>query len=151
MNCVVWRIIRRPEYREDLDAIEAWIARDNVSAAVAMWLLIDDQVEQLADPNFRAGQAPVRRERMSWWRTRTTSCTSTRTKATAASPSGLSCMWPDSFRSTCQRWEVCAWRVRGGNGASEFQRPYVLEMIGLLIAYWQPCANNGCIPARWYP
>ena len=52
MSCAVWRIIRRPEYREDLDAIEAWIARDNVSAAVAMWLLIDDQMGQLADPNF---------------------------------------------------------------------------------------------------
>ena len=59
MSCAVWRIIRRPEYREDIDAIEAWIARDNVSAAVAMWLLIDDQVEQLADPDFRAGQASV--------------------------------------------------------------------------------------------
>ena len=52
MSCAAWRIIRRPEYREDLDAIEAWIAQDNASAAVAMWLLIDDQVEQLADPNF---------------------------------------------------------------------------------------------------
>ena len=35
-----------------LYAIEVWIAQDNASAAVAMWLLIDDQVEQLADPNF---------------------------------------------------------------------------------------------------
>ena len=35
-----------------LYAIAAWIAQDNASAAVAMWLLIDDQVEQLADPNF---------------------------------------------------------------------------------------------------
>ena len=52
MSCAAWRIIRRPEYREDLDAIEAWIAQDNASAAVAMWLLIDDQVEQLADLNF---------------------------------------------------------------------------------------------------
>ena len=52
MSCTVWRIIRRPEYIDDLDAIEAWIAQDNASAAVAMWLLIDDQVEQLADPNF---------------------------------------------------------------------------------------------------
>ena len=32
--------------------IEAWIAQDNASAAVAMWLLIGDQVEQLAEPNF---------------------------------------------------------------------------------------------------
>ena len=52
MSCAVWRIIRRPEYREDLDAIEAWIAQDNASAAVDMWLLIDDQVERLAEPNF---------------------------------------------------------------------------------------------------
>lgn len=35
-----------------LDAIEAWIAQDNAIAAVAMWLMIDDQVEQLTDPNF---------------------------------------------------------------------------------------------------
>lgn len=52
MICTAWRIIRRPEYREDLEAIHAWIARGNASAAVAMWLLIDDQVEGLADPNF---------------------------------------------------------------------------------------------------
>ncbi len=58
MSCAIWRIIRRPEYREDLDAIEAWIARDSVSAAVAMWLLIDDQVEQLADPNFPRRPSP---------------------------------------------------------------------------------------------
>ena len=92
MICAVWRIIRRPEYREDLDAIKAWIARDSVNAEVAMWLLIDDQVGQLPTPIFRAGQAPVWRERMSWWRMRTTSCTSTRTRAIAASSSGLSCM-----------------------------------------------------------
>lgn len=52
MSCSAWRVIRRPEYREDLDAIEAWIARDNVHAAAAMWLLIDEQVDRLADPNF---------------------------------------------------------------------------------------------------
>jgi toxin ParE1/3/4 len=52
MSCANWRIVRRPEYREDLDAIEAWIARDNPSAAMDMWLLIDQQVDQLADPNF---------------------------------------------------------------------------------------------------
>ena len=52
MSCTAYRIIRRREYRDDLDAIEVWIAQDNASAAVAMWLLIDDQVEQLADPNF---------------------------------------------------------------------------------------------------
>ena len=58
MSCATWRILRRPEYREDLDAIEAWIARDNVSAAVGMWLLIDDQVEQLADPDFPRRPSP---------------------------------------------------------------------------------------------
>jgi toxin ParE1/3/4 len=52
MSCTAWRVIRRPEYREDLDAIQAWIARDNPGAAAAMWLLIDDQAEGLADPNF---------------------------------------------------------------------------------------------------
>lgn len=35
-----------------LYAIEAWIPQNNASAAVAMWLLIDDQVEQQADLNF---------------------------------------------------------------------------------------------------
>lgn len=52
MSCADYRVIRRPEYREDLDAIEAWIALDNVSAAIDMWLLIDGQVAKLADPNF---------------------------------------------------------------------------------------------------
>lgn len=36
MSGTSWRIVRRPEYLEDLDAIEAWIARDNASAAVDM-------------------------------------------------------------------------------------------------------------------
>jgi toxin ParE1/3/4 len=52
MSCTAWLVIRRPEYREDLDAIEAWIARDNAHAATDMWLLIDEQVDQLVDPNF---------------------------------------------------------------------------------------------------
>ncbi len=52
MSCTTYRITRRPEYRQDLDDIEAWIARDNPVAALDMWLLIDDQVSQLADPNF---------------------------------------------------------------------------------------------------
>lgn len=52
MSCRQWCVRRRPEYRDDLDAIEAWIARDNPLAAAAMWLLIDEQVDQLADPNF---------------------------------------------------------------------------------------------------
>ncbi len=58
MSCTTYRITRRPEYHQDLDAIEAWIARDNPGAAVDMWLLIDDQVSKLADLNFprRASQ-----------------------------------------------------------------------------------------------
>ena len=57
MGCPAWHVRRRPEYREDLDAIEAWIARDNPSAAVDMWIHIDDQVAQLADPNFPRRQS----------------------------------------------------------------------------------------------
>ena len=57
MGCPAWHVLRRPEYREDLDAIEAWIARDNPSAAVDMWLHIDDQVAQLTDPNFPRRQS----------------------------------------------------------------------------------------------
>lgn len=45
-------VIRTDTYRADLDAIEAYIAQDNPSAAVDTWLLIDDQVEKLADPKF---------------------------------------------------------------------------------------------------
>lgn len=52
MTCAAYRVDRRPEYRQDLDAIEAWIAQDNASAAIDMWLLIDGQVDHLADPNF---------------------------------------------------------------------------------------------------
>jgi toxin ParE1/3/4 len=52
MSCSAYRVVRRPEYAADLDAIEAWIAQDNPLAAVDMWLLIDQQVDQLADPNF---------------------------------------------------------------------------------------------------
>ena len=52
MRCNAYRVIRRPEYRNDLNAIEAWIAPDNASAAIDMWLLIDEQVDPLADPNF---------------------------------------------------------------------------------------------------
>ena len=37
MRCNAYRVIRRPEYRNDLDAIEAWIALDNASAAIDMW------------------------------------------------------------------------------------------------------------------
>ena len=43
---------RKPRYLESLDAIQTYIAQDNQVAAIDMWLLIDDQVSQLADPNF---------------------------------------------------------------------------------------------------
>lgn len=52
MSCTQWRIIRRPDYLDDLNTIEAWIAADNPIAAVSTWLLIDEQVDKLADPNF---------------------------------------------------------------------------------------------------
>jgi toxin ParE1/3/4 len=52
MSCTQWRVIHRPEYREDLEAIESWIARDNPAAAISMWLHIDEQLDRLADPNF---------------------------------------------------------------------------------------------------
>lgn len=52
MSCDQWQVIRRPEYRDDLDAIALWIAQDNPVAATDMWLLIDTQVDRLSDPNF---------------------------------------------------------------------------------------------------
>ena len=52
MSCEVWRVIRRPEYHADLDAIHDWIAPDNKAAAVDMWLLTDEQVDKLCNPNF---------------------------------------------------------------------------------------------------
>ena len=54
------RVERTVSYREDLDAIEAHIAIDSPRAALEMWLLIDEQVDQLADPNFprRQGRVP---------------------------------------------------------------------------------------------
>lgn len=52
MNCTVWQVIRRPEYRADLDAIHAWIARDSKASALDMWLLIDEQVDKLSNANF---------------------------------------------------------------------------------------------------
>ena len=45
-------VIRTETYRADLDAIEAYIAQDNPAATVDTWLLIDDQVEKLADTKF---------------------------------------------------------------------------------------------------
>lgn len=46
------KVLRKPLYFESLDAIEDYIAQDNPSAAVDLWLTIDDQVSKLADPNF---------------------------------------------------------------------------------------------------
>lgn len=45
-------VVRTDSYQHDLDAIASEIAKDNAPAAVDMWLHIDDQVEQLADPNY---------------------------------------------------------------------------------------------------
>ncbi|OYU10943.1 MAG: stab protein [Comamonadaceae bacterium PBBC1] len=58
MSCEHWQIIRRPEYQADLDAIQAWVAKDNPLAALDLWLWIDTQVDGLSDPNFprRASQ-----------------------------------------------------------------------------------------------
>ena len=54
------KVLRKPQYWESLQAIEDYIARDNPSAAVDIWLAIDDQVSKLADPNFprRPGRVP---------------------------------------------------------------------------------------------
>ena len=53
-------VLRTKSYRDDLDRIEARIAQDNPTAAVDLWLHIDQQVDALADPNFprRVGQVP---------------------------------------------------------------------------------------------
>jgi toxin ParE1/3/4 len=45
-------VLRTARYRASLDAIEAYIAQDNPSAAADTWLAIDDQVQGLSDPNF---------------------------------------------------------------------------------------------------
>jgi toxin ParE1/3/4 len=52
MSGDAWRVIRRPEYHADLDAIHVWIGRDNKIAAIDMWLLIDEQVDKLSNPSF---------------------------------------------------------------------------------------------------
>ena len=46
------KVLRQPLYWESLNAIESHIAQDNPSAAIDLWLAIDDQVTKLADPNF---------------------------------------------------------------------------------------------------
>jgi plasmid stabilization system protein ParE len=53
-------VLRKPQYLESLQAIEDFVAKDNPTAAVDLWLTIDDQVSLLADPNF-----PRRRGRVS--------------------------------------------------------------------------------------
>lgn len=57
-------VVRTASYRDDLDAIEAYIAQDSRRAATELWLLIDEQVDQLADPKFprRRGRVPGTRE-----------------------------------------------------------------------------------------
>lgn len=54
------KVLRKPRYWESLQAIEDFVAKDNPTAAVNLWLTIDDQVSLLADPNF-----PRRRGRVS--------------------------------------------------------------------------------------
>ena len=46
------KVLRQPLYFESLNAIEDYIAQDNPSAAVDLWLNIDEQVSKLSDPNF---------------------------------------------------------------------------------------------------
>lgn len=46
------RVVRTQSYQDDLEKVEASITEDNPAAGVDMWLHIDDQVTQLADPNF---------------------------------------------------------------------------------------------------
>lgn len=46
------KVLRKPHYWESLEAIEDYIAQDNPSAAIDLWLSIDDQVSKLAAPNF---------------------------------------------------------------------------------------------------
>ena len=53
------RVIRTRTYRDDLDAIERYVAKDNRRAATELWLAIDEQVDCLADPNFPRRQGRV--------------------------------------------------------------------------------------------
>ncbi|MHA4869733.1 type II toxin-antitoxin system RelE/ParE family toxin [Duganella sp. PWIR1] len=46
------RVVRSAGYLADLDDIERYIARSNPLAAASLFERIDDQVSQLADPNF---------------------------------------------------------------------------------------------------
>ena len=55
---------RRLSYRDDLLALTAFVAKDKPGAAAKLRLAIDDQVSNLADPNFprRKGRVPGTRE-----------------------------------------------------------------------------------------
>ncbi len=46
------RVIRTTPYIFNLEAIADEVAKDNTTAAVDLWLNIDDQVAKLADENF---------------------------------------------------------------------------------------------------
>ncbi len=54
------KVLRKSQYWESLQAIEDYIAHDNPSAAIDLWLSIDDQVSKRTDPNFprRRGRVP---------------------------------------------------------------------------------------------
>ena len=58
------RVKRRQSYRDDLVALTAFAAKDKPGAAAKLRLAIDDQVSNLADPNFptRTGRVPGTRE-----------------------------------------------------------------------------------------
>lgn len=58
------RVKRRQSYRDDLVAQTAFAAKDKPDAAAKLRLAIDDQVSNLADPNFprRKGRVPGTRE-----------------------------------------------------------------------------------------
>lgn len=45
-------VVCTQSYQKDLDAVEAYIAKDSPRAGADMWLRIDDQVALLSDPNF---------------------------------------------------------------------------------------------------
>ncbi|WP_071658845.1 MULTISPECIES: type II toxin-antitoxin system RelE/ParE family toxin [unclassified Duganella] len=54
------QVVRTATYLADLDDIERYIARDNPAAAARLCDHIDDQVDQLADPNFPRRRGRVR-------------------------------------------------------------------------------------------
>ncbi|MBK6558681.1 MAG: type II toxin-antitoxin system RelE/ParE family toxin, partial [Comamonadaceae bacterium] len=45
-------VFRSPRYEGDLQALHDYVEQDNPDAALDLILHIDDQVSQLADPNF---------------------------------------------------------------------------------------------------